>query len=156
MYQRTFLGASVNVRFALLLVLLGAGCAAAVPAATAVDRGLPEAAMRTYAVNYKDMMLAGCIAAAYKDAPLVVKDAGYSASGFNEWTRYDVESATGVEDQVIERYLARTYHAKEAPDVRLDLMKCLDMYHSAELDAQMRKYVDRPSATYAGDERNGE
>lgn len=27
---------------------------------------------------------------------------------------------------------------------RFDLLKCLDMYHSEELDAQVRKYVARP------------
>lgn len=79
-----------------------------------------------------------------------------SPQSHNEWTRYDIENATGVNVQIIDRYLARTYHAKEAPDVRLDLMKCLDMYHSAELDAQVKQYVDRPSATYAGDEESGE
>jgi hypothetical protein len=36
------------------------------------------------------------------------------------------------------------------------LLKCIDMYRSAELDAQVKQYVDRPSATYAGDEQNGE
>lgn len=156
MYQRSFLGASVTLWFALLWVLLGAGCATAMPAAAAVDRGLPEAAHRTYAVNYRDMMLAGCIGQAYKDAPQVANDANYSANGFNEWTSFDAESATGVNGQIIDRYLARTYHAKEAPDIRLDLMKCLDMYHSAELDAQVKQYVDRPDATYAVDEENGE
>ena len=135
---------------AIAWVLAGAACATAhVPAA---GRGLPEAAMRTYAVNYKDMMLAGCIATAYKGAPQAANDAEYSAGAFHEWTRFDMESATGVNDKIIDRYLARTYHAKEAPDVRLDLMKCLDMYHSAELDAQVRQYVDRPSATYAEDD----
>jgi hypothetical protein len=135
-------------------MLAGAGCSAAhVPV---LARGLPEAAMRTYDINYRDMMLAGCIATAYKDAPQVAKDAEYSVGAFHEWTRFDMESATGVKDQIIDRYLARTYHAKDAPDVRLDLMKCIDMYHSEELDAQVKQYVDRPSATYAGDEQNGE
>lgn len=146
MYQRQLLGTSVR----LALVLLAAGCAT-VPA---VDRGLPEAAFRTFAVNYKDMMLAGCIAMAYKDVPEVAKDAQRTGGAFMEWTRYDVESATGVNVQIIDRYLARTYHAKEAPDVRLDLLKCFDMYHSAELDAQVKQYVDRPSDTYADDEQD--
>ena len=129
------------------LILL-AGCAHA-PAR--VNDGLPEAAHRTYAVNYRDMMLAGCIAMAYRDAPQA-DDARRSASAFKEWTRYDMESATGVNVQIIDRYLARQYHAKDAPDVRLDLMKCLDMYHSEELEQQVQQYVDRPSATYADDE----
>lgn len=135
--------------FAVVWILV-TGCATA--ATSPLNRGLPEAATRTYAVNYKDMMLAGCIAMAYKDVPKAAGDAQRSAGALNEWTRYDMESATGVNVTIIDRYLARTYHAKEAPDVRLDLMKCLDMYHSEELDAQVRQYVDRPSATYAGDE----
>jgi hypothetical protein len=121
-----------------------------------IDRGLPEAATRTYAVNYKDMMLAGCIAMAYKADLQIAEDVRRSAGALNESTRYDVENATGVNVQIIDRYLARTYHAKEAPDARLDLLKCIDMYHSAELEAQVKQYVDRPSATYASDEQNGE
>jgi hypothetical protein len=102
------------------------------------------------------MMLAGCIAAAYKDVPQAADDARHSASALGEWTEYDAENAVGVSDQIVYRYLARTYHAKDQPDVRLDLLKCIDMYHSAELDAQVKQYVDRPSATYADDEHNGE
>jgi hypothetical protein len=135
-------------------MLAGTACATAqVPSS---DRGLPEAAMRPYAINYRDMMLAGCIAMAYKNVPQAAEDARHSAGALTEWTEYDVENATGVSDQIIDRYLARTYHAKDQPDVRLDLLKCIDMYHSAELDAQVKQYVDRPSATYADDEQNGE
>jgi hypothetical protein len=97
------------------------------------------------------MMLAGCIAMAYKDVPRVADDARRTASALNEWTRFDEERATGVNVVLIDRYLSRTYHAKAGADVRLNLLKCIDMYHSAELDRQVRNYVDRPSATYAGD-----
>jgi hypothetical protein len=149
MHKRTFLGTSVN-RW--LSVALLAGCATA---QAPVNDGLPEAAHRSYAVNYRDMMLAACVAEIFKDAPQA-DDARRSAAAFKQWTSYDMESATGVNGLIIDRYLARTYHAKEAPDVRLDLMKCLDMYHSAELEQQVKQYVDRPDATYAGDEENGE
>ena len=88
----------MNVWFALVMSL-GAGCATA----PALDRGLPEAAFRTFSVNYKDMMLAGCIARAYKAAPEVNKDAHFSVSAFNEWTRYDAENAAGVNVQIIDR-----------------------------------------------------
>ncbi|PZW62378.1 type VI secretion system (T6SS) amidase immunity protein Tai4 [Pseudomonas sp. URMO17WK12:I6] len=40
----------------------------------------PQAGGRTYAQNYKDMVLADCIATAYKSEPEAAQDAGSSAS----------------------------------------------------------------------------
>lgn len=40
----------------------------------------PQAGARTYAQNYKDMVLAECIATAYRNEPSAAMDAGSSAS----------------------------------------------------------------------------
>jgi hypothetical protein len=83
----------------------------------------------------------------YKAAPEIAKDAGRSASAAHEWTRFDEESATGVNLQIIDRYLARTYHAKRSAG------RAPNMCHSAEFDAQVEQYAVRPPATYANDEQ---
>jgi Type VI secretion system (T6SS), amidase immunity protein len=138
-------------RFAQVCLAALAGCAPTSATMPGAAPRLPETASRTYAENYKDMMLAGCIAMAYRDVPAVTDDARHTASALNEWTEYDAERATGVNVQIIDRYLARTYHAKERPDIQLNLLKCIDMYHSKELEAQVSTYVDRPTASYADD-----
>jgi hypothetical protein len=113
----------------------------------------PEAGGRTYGQNYKDMLLASCIARAYKGDPKAGKDAAYSASVFIEWTLYDVEKSSNAIDNLIERYLARDYHNPlvEYQGVEFDLLKCFDMYHSKELEAQVKQFVLNPNRTFRQD-----
>ncbi len=51
----------------------------------------PEASARTYGQNYKDMVLATCIANAYKEDKSAAIDAGSSVSALRDWTEYDLE-----------------------------------------------------------------
>jgi len=113
----------------------------------------PEAGGRTYAQNYKDMLLVSCIARAYKDDPIAGKDAGYSAGVFVDWTLYDVENSSTAIDGLIERYLARDYQNPlvEYQGVQFNMLKCLDMYHSKELHAQVKKFVPKPNRTFRQD-----
>ena len=52
-------------------------------------------------------------------------------------------------------YLARDYHNpladSEVKGVRFDLLKCLDLYHSAALDDQVERLVIDPSHSYRQD-----
>lgn len=136
---------------AIVCLIWLAGCSTAAQAAQ--RHGLPETAARTYAENYKDMMLALCFATAYKNVPNVLEAAENAASALHEWTRFDEERATGVNVKLIDRYLARTYHAKEGSKIDLSILKCIDMRHSAELEAQVQQYVDKPTATYVTDQQ---
>jgi hypothetical protein len=104
----------------------------------------PAAAQRNHVQNFKDMALSSCIARAYSSSDAAAKDAAASASGFNEFTRYDAENATGRIPALIADYLARPYASFQGPSVRLDLMKCMDMYHEPELAALARRYVIPP------------
>ena len=114
-------------------------------AVTAAAKDAPAsrtaAAQRSYLQNFKDMALSSCIAKAYASSPDTARDAAASAGGFNEWTRYDAENATGKIPALIADYLARPYASFQGPSVRLDLMKCIDMYHGPELAALARRYV---------------
>jgi hypothetical protein len=51
----------------------------------------PQAGARTYALNYKDMVLAICITSAYKNEDGAAIDAGSSVSALRDWTYYDME-----------------------------------------------------------------
>lgn len=112
----------------------------------------PEAGARTYAQNYKDMVLAECLAIAYKNEPAVAKDIGSSVSALRDWSYYDLEQSPDAVKDLISRYLKRDYHnplvEPEIKDVRFDFLKCMDLYHSQELTDLSKKLVINPDRTY--------
>lgn len=115
----------------------------------------PEAGGRSYAQNYKDMVLATCIAKAYANDNKVAVDAGSSVSALRDWTYYDLEKSPDVVKSLVDRYLARDYQnplvESEVKGVRFDLLKCLDLYHSKELAVEVRRLVINPKRNYRQD-----
>ncbi|MET3133588.1 hypothetical protein AAKU55_003878 [Oxalobacteraceae bacterium GrIS 1.11] len=100
---------------------------------------------RTNAQNYKDRALASCISAAYKGSP-AGEDADITKSVFLEWTDYDDDKGNPATDQLVKKYLRRDYTTpvEGYAGAKFNLLKCLDMHHSQELDEQVRKYVPHP------------
>lgn len=101
------------------------------------------------------MVLATCIATAYKNDQDVAIDAGSSVSALRDWAYYDLEKAPDEIKALVDRYLARDYQnplvESEIKGVRFDFLKCLDLYHSKELDAQVERLVINPRHTYRQD-----
>lgn len=124
---------------AFAILLLGASFSAIAGESTITAVG------RTNGVNYKDRALASCISAAYKGSP-AGEDAAIATSAFLEWTYYDDAKGNPATDELVERFLRRDYGnpVEGYAGARFDLLKCLDMYHSPELDEQVRKYVPHP------------
>lgn len=122
--------------------------------AHAADRqaASPQAGARTYAQNYKDMVLAACMAQAYQNDAGAAADAGSSASALRDWTYYDMERSPGAVKALLDSYLARDYSqplvASEIQGVRFDFLKCLDLYHSAALEDLAKRLVIHPKRTY--------
>ncbi|MDR2852798.1 MAG: type VI secretion system amidase immunity protein Tai4 [Burkholderiaceae bacterium] len=115
---------------------------------------LPDVAWRTYAQNYKDLVLASCIAQAYSAEPQAAADAGATAAGLDStWTRYDPEKGSGEIDKLVGQFLARDYPSIHGPKIRLDLMKCFDLYHSKELQTMVKRLVIQPKRSYVQDNR---
>ena len=110
---------------------------------------LPEVASRTYGQNFKDLVLSSCVAAAYASEPKAEADAGATAGGLDStWTNYDPELAAGEIIKLIEKYLARQYNSIQGPSIKLDLMKCLDLYHAARyLELLAIDVVPEPART---------
>lgn len=112
----------------------------------------PQAGARTYAQNYKDMVLVTCVADAYKGDKHAATDAGSSVSALRDWTEYDLEKAPDEIKGLVDKYLARDYRnplvEAEIKGVRFDLLKCLDLYHSDELGSQVERLVIDPMRTY--------
>jgi hypothetical protein len=101
------------------------------------------------------MVLATCIANAYKDDEDAAKDSGSSVSALRDWTYFDLEKAPDAIRTLVDEYLARDYRnpivEAEMKGVRFDLLKCLDLYHSKELDVQVKRLVIHPNRTYRQD-----
>ncbi len=117
----------------------------------------PEAAGRTYLQNYKDMVLATCISDAYKDDKTAPADAGSSVSALRDWTYFDMDKSPDEIKALIDQFLKRNYANPlaegEVKGVKFDFLKCLDLYHSKELDDQAKKYVIKPTHTYRQDSK---
>ena len=115
----------------------------------------PEAGARSYAQNYKDMALLTCITKAYSSDKNVGKDVGSSISALIDWTEYDFDKGPDAVNSLVNRYLERDYFnplvESEVKGVKFDMLKCLDMYHSKELDTLTKKMVINPNHTYRQD-----
>ena len=117
----------------------------------------PEAGARSYAQNYKDMVLVTCITNAYASDKNAAKDAGSSVSALIDWTEYDFDKSPDAVKSLVNRYLSRDYFnplvESEMKGVKFDMLKCLDMYHSKELDTLTQKLVGNPDHTYEQDNK---
>jgi hypothetical protein len=115
----------------------------------------PEAGGRTNAQNYKDMVLAICLADAYENEPAATKDIGSSVGALRNWASYDWEKNPEKVSLLVKKYLARSYFnplvESEVKGVQFNFLKCLDLYHSKELEAQVKRVVLNPTHTYRQD-----
>ena len=105
----------------------------------------PEAVNRTFIQNYKDMVLAHCVAKAYHRDRNAAIDAGSSVSALQDWLDYYMDKSIDEEVRLINSYLSRDYFnplaESEVKGLKFDFLKCLDLYHSKELDKLARKVV---------------
>ncbi|RMS10874.1 hypothetical protein ALP72_03280 [Pseudomonas coronafaciens pv. coronafaciens] len=117
----------------------------------------PQGMERTYAQNYRDMVLATCIANAYKGEKSTAMDAGSSVTALREWAYYDFEKSPDAVKALIDKYLARDYTnplvESEIKGVKFDLLKCLDLYHSKELNSLVKEVMIKPGHTYIQDNK---
>jgi hypothetical protein len=116
--------------------------------ASSINSMTPETVNRTFIQNYKDMVLASCIASAYHDDKIASMDAGSSASALREWTYYNMDKSIDAEIRIIDSYLSRNYFnplaEAEIKGIKFDFLKCLDLYHSKELDRLAKKVISHP------------
>ena len=126
--------------------------------ATATDlRGYdgPDARARSYGANYKDRIFALCLGRAYRSAPEANQDIMGTAALLLDWTYYDVEAASSPMMDLLGQYqpatVATSYISAPTTGTGSGLMKCLQLYHSAELDAQVRRFVADPARSYIED-----
>lgn len=87
----------------------------------------------------KNYALSSCVADGYQSKE-VVNDAVAGANGYLELGSLDIEAYN--EAAVLGRaFLSKEYLSKSGE--KLILMKCIDFYHSKELDRLVRKYANK-------------
>ncbi|MEQ4254603.1 type VI secretion system amidase immunity protein Tai4 [Pseudomonas syringae] len=115
----------------------------------------PEGMHRSYEKNFKDLVLATCIANAYAYDVKVGIDAGSSVTAIEDWANYDWEVGPDEIRALVKKYLTRDYTnpltESEIKGVKFDLLKCLDLYHSKDLNDLTKKTVVNPTHTYMQD-----
>jgi hypothetical protein len=131
---------------------------------------------RTRGQNYKDSVLAKCVALIYQnhDAYLDAKGASDTAAwwAMRKGTSFDpqnpawhhppldeapnrlldlISKSTEEADALIKQFVSREYIRPPRPRTKaestyvpLNMLKCIDLYHSKELDMLMRKFVPNP------------
>lgn len=143
----------IAIRSLLSAVLLSSISALAQPQTPRTSA--PQAPLRTHLQNYKDMVLATCVATAYRQNSAAASDAASTVSALRDWTEYDLHHAPDAMKQLVDRFLARDYRnplaEAESPGQQFNLLKCLDLYHSSELDAQAKRLVMRPKHSSSKD-----
>ncbi|USX29559.1 type VI secretion system amidase immunity protein Tai4 [Oxalobacteraceae bacterium OTU3CINTB1] len=125
----------------------------------AADRQVdsPQAGARSHAQNFKDMVLASCLARAYGNEPGAATDAGSSVSALRDWTYFDMEKSPEAVEALVDEFLARDYTnplaEAEVKGIRFDFLKCMDLYHSKALDKLVKRLVIHPQRSYRQESR---
>ena len=85
----------------------------------------------------KNFALSACIAQAYKSDE-VVKDSRAAADGYLQLGSFPYEAHEEAA-ALARKFLAKEYQS--ASGAKLVLMKCIDLFHSKELDRLAKKYL---------------
>lgn len=102
-----------------------------------------DSKIRTYPpeVLFKNYALSSCLADAFDDETLR-KDASATAAAYLEFGTGPLEAYTAA-TLLGREYIAREYRGKAS--VAFGTMKCVDFYHSDQLDELMQKYINSPA-----------
>lgn len=139
-----------NISVPLMVGLVAAISACVVPHANAGASDTPRAMTRSNGSNFKDMVLAVCLARIYQADGTAAGDAASSSRALVEWTLYDADKGPDEIDRLVEQFLRKDYR-NPVGDVpgetsKFSLLKCLDLYHSKEMDGLVKRVVIKPNS----------
>lgn len=127
--------------------VVGLGClglpvqAADVPVAPSLDD--TEARSRSSAENFKDQVLAMCLAEAYRHDPAPSKDLRAAVKLLGRTAGYDPRLVDEYVTPLVDSYVQRDYFnplaESEVRGIRFDFLKCLDLYHDPLMDLLIRR-----------------
>lgn len=122
---------------------------------------------RSYQQNFKDEVLAFCISTAYQGTAAIRDDALYTAAALHDWGRFELEESIESVTALVAEHLGKEYRYKDdqptepaesvegaektAQPQEVKLLKCMDLYHSPDLEALAKEYVIDADRSYAED-----
>lgn len=86
---------------------------------------------------FRNFAYAACVARAYKSKE-VTTDANRAASGYLEFGQIPLDAYQEIQNR-IDIWLAKKYISKSGKS--LQLMKCIDFYHSGDIQKIYKKYT---------------
>jgi hypothetical protein len=108
----------------------------------------PRAPDRSLRLLFKDTALIRCMRKAYENDQIVTEDMKGSSAGLSLFYFVTMEHGETEIQALVDHYLL-----PDSKSTQFKLLKCLDMYHSKELDVLAKKFVPNPKAMYSGKER---
>jgi hypothetical protein len=87
----------------------------------------------------RNWALARCLSKAFPGSPLE-PDAAAAGAGYVEWGSVEADAYTEIAT-LADRFLSRTYGSQSGQP--LQTMKCIDLFHSAELDRIVKRYAKK-------------
>jgi hypothetical protein len=87
----------------------------------------------------KNWALSVCFAKITEDAK-TKEDASSTASGYLEFGRQGIEAYDELWE-LVEKFVSRKYSGSSPSESEFNTMKCIDLFHSAELDAAVTRLV---------------
>ena len=122
---------------------------------------------RSYKQNFKDEVLAFCISTAYQDTATIRDDALYTAAALHDWGRFELEESIESVTALVAEHLGKVYRYEDSEPTEhvervegaekteqpqeVKLLKCMDLYHSPDLEELAKEYVIDADRSYAED-----
>ena len=102
-------------------------------------QGLAQSEVRSYSQKtlLKNWALSSCLARVYEDQN-TRDDASAAAAAYLEFGRQPIEAYESLE-RLVEKYASRKYFGSIQSD--FNTMKCIDLFHSRELDSLVRRLL---------------
>lgn len=111
---------------------------------------------RTYGSNFKDYVLAACLQKAFGNHDSTFNEDAKASKGalLEMWIDFNFKKSDKIQDElgkVIQKYLNQSYGSQIYPKSKLYIFKCMDLYHSDDLDKLTKESVIHPNRTYKQD-----
>ncbi|WP_086632132.1 T6SS amidase immunity protein Tai4 family protein [Commensalibacter intestini] len=111
---------------------------------------------RNYGSNFKDSVFATCLQKAFgSQNPTFNEDAKATRGAlFEMWINFDFKKTGKVTqklNKLIQQYLNQPYGSSIYPKSKMYILKCMDLYHSDDLDKLTKEFVIHPNRTYKQD-----
>jgi len=133
-----------NIVLFLVAAILLSGCAFAEDRSMMADYSQPQTDTYSPRDSLKNWVLSICFANIVKDDSDASHDAAMSAAGYFEFGNIRLEERDEL-IPLVKKYVAKKYDGRfdvGIESAELNTMKCIDLFHSAELDGLITRMLE--------------